>query len=215
MSEQREITVQLIHEIRVQIGRKDTAKLQDLIDDLHVADIAEILEELSTTDAQFLYQFIAEEKSAEILVELDDDLREDLLADLTAKEIAEEVITEGGIVLLDDLLNHLWIEVVSAYSDYKLKGGKLIAFAVTKDKLYLTSSREYAKEYQSVLQTAFGSKLNFLIKELFGDRVLTYYPRLLKNAIDSGNIKLFFKKPIISLRFFFSVIKRTTKEEKW
>ena len=130
-------------------------------------------------------------------------------------EIAEEVIAEGGIVLLDDLLNHLWIEVVSAYSDYKLKGGKLIAFAVTKDKLYLTSSREYAKEYQSVLQTAFGSKLNFLIKELFGDSVLTYYPRLLKNAIDSGNIKLFFKKPIISLRFFFSVIKRTTKEEKW
>jgi magnesium transporter len=92
MSEQREITGQLIHEISVQIGRKDTAKLQDLIDDLHVADIAEILEELSTTDAQFLYQFIAEEKSAEILVELDDDLREDLLADLTAKEIAEEVI---------------------------------------------------------------------------------------------------------------------------
>ena len=92
MSEQREITGQLIHEIRMQIGRKDTAKLQDLIDDLHVADIAEILEEISTTDAQFLYQFIAEEKSAEILVELDDDLREDLLADLTAKEIAEEVI---------------------------------------------------------------------------------------------------------------------------
>jgi magnesium transporter len=92
MSEQREITGQLIHEISVQIGRKDTAKLQDLIDDLHVADIAEILEEISTTDAQFLYQFIAEEKSAEILVELDDDLREDLLADLTAKEIAEEVI---------------------------------------------------------------------------------------------------------------------------
>ena len=130
-------------------------------------------------------------------------------------KIAEEVIAEGGIVLLDDLLNHLWIEVVSGYSNYKLKGGKLIAFAVTKDKLYLTSSREYAKEYQSILQTAFGSKLNFLIKELFGDSVLTYYPRLLKNAIDSGNIKLFFKKPIISLRFFFSVIKRTTKEEKW
>ena len=130
-------------------------------------------------------------------------------------KIAEEVISDGGVVLLDDILNHLWIEVVSAYSEYKIKGGKLIAFAVTRDKLYLTSSSEYAKEYQSVLQTAFGSKLNFLIKELFGDSVLTYYPRLLKTAIDSGNIKLFFKKPIVSLKFFFSVIKRTTKEEKW
>ncbi len=121
MSEQREITVQLIHEIRVQIGRKDTAKLQDLIDDLHVADIAEILEELSTTDAQFLYQFIAEEKSAEILVELDNDLREDLLADLTAKEIAEEVIdnleTDDAADVIGELSEEKQEEVLSLIED--------------------------------------------------------------------------------------------------
>jgi len=121
MSEQREITVQLIHEIGVQIGRKDTAKLQDLIDDLHVADIAEILEELSTTDAQFLYQFIAEEKSAEILVELDDDLREDLLADLTAKEIAEEVIdnleTDDAADVIGELSEEKQEEVLSLIED--------------------------------------------------------------------------------------------------
>jgi magnesium transporter len=121
MSEQREITAQLIHEIGVQIGRKDTAKLQDLIDDLHVADIAEILEELSTTDAQFLYQFIAEEKSAEILVELDDDLREDLLADLTAKEIAEEVIdnleTDDAADVIGELSEEKQEEVLSLIED--------------------------------------------------------------------------------------------------
>ena len=121
MSEQREITAQFIHEIRVQIGRKDTVKLQDLIDDLHVADIAEILEELSTTDAQFLYQFIAEEKSAEILVELDDDLREDLLADLTAKEIAEEVIdnleTDDAADVIGELSEEKQEEVLSLIED--------------------------------------------------------------------------------------------------
>jgi magnesium transporter len=121
MSEQREITGQLIHEISVQIGRKDTAKLQDLIDDLHVADIAEILEEISTTDAQFLYQFIAEEKSAEILVELDDDLREDLLADLTAKEIAEEVIdnleTDDAADVIGELSEEKQEEVLSLIED--------------------------------------------------------------------------------------------------
>tara|TARA_B110000116_G_scaffold246538_1_gene238353 strand:+ start:2589 stop:3938 length:1350 start_codon:yes stop_codon:yes gene_type:complete len=121
MSEQREITGQLIHEIRMQIGRKDTAKLQDLIDDLHVADIAEILEEISTTDAQFLYQFIAEEKSAEILVELDDDLREDLLADLTAKEIAEEVIdnleTDDAADVIGELSEEKQEEVLSLIED--------------------------------------------------------------------------------------------------
>ena len=92
MSEKTEITAQLIEKISEQISQEDTAKLKDLISDFHVADIAEILEELSLTDAQSLYQFIAEEKSAEILVELNDDLRENLLAGLSPKEIAEEVI---------------------------------------------------------------------------------------------------------------------------
>ena len=130
-------------------------------------------------------------------------------------KIAEEVIVDGGVVLLDDLLNPLWIEVVSAYSSYKLKGGKLVAFAITKDKLYLTNSKKHAEGYQEALINVFNSKFNFLVKELFGDKVLTYYPRLLKNVTNPENVKLFFKKPIVSLKFFTSVIKRSTKEEKW
>ena len=130
-------------------------------------------------------------------------------------KIAEEVMVEGGVVLLDDLLNPLWIEVVSAYSSYKLKGGKLVAFAITKDKLYLTNSKKHAEGYQEALINVFNSKFNFLVKELFGDKVLTYYPRLLKNVTNPENVKLFFKKPIVSLKFFTSVIKRSSKEEKW
>ena len=130
-------------------------------------------------------------------------------------KIAEEVIVDGGVVLLDDLLNPLWIEVVSAYSSYKLKGGKLVAFAITKDKLYLTNSKKHAEGYQEALINVFNSKFNFLVKELFGDKVLTYYPRLLKNVTNPENVKLFFKKPIVSLKFFTSVIKRSSKEEKW
>ncbi|MEC8852878.1 MAG: magnesium transporter [Bacteroidota bacterium] len=121
MSEKTEITAQLIEKISEQISKENTTKLQDLISDLHVADIAEILEELSITDAQFLYQFIAEEKSAEILVELDNDLREDLLADLTAKEIAEEVIdnleTDDAADVIGELSEEKQEEVLSHIED--------------------------------------------------------------------------------------------------
>ena len=116
-----EKTAQLIEKISEQISKENTAKLQDLISDLHVADIAEILEELSITDAQFLHQFIAEEKSAEILVELDNDLREDLLADLTAKEIAEEVIdnleTDDAADVIGELSEEKQEEVLSHIED--------------------------------------------------------------------------------------------------
>ena len=121
MSEKTEITAQLIEKISEQISQENTAKLQDLIADFHVADIAEILEELSLTDAQFLYQFIAEEKSAEILVELDDDLREDLLADLTAKEIAEEIIdnleTDDAADVIGEFSEEKQEEVLSLIED--------------------------------------------------------------------------------------------------
>ena len=121
MSEKTEITAQLIEKISEKISQEDTAKLKDLISDFHVADIAEILEELSLTDAQFLYQFIAEEKSAEILVELDDDLREDLLADLTAKEIAEEVIdnleTDDAADVIGEFSEEKQEEVLSLIED--------------------------------------------------------------------------------------------------
>ncbi len=121
MSEKTEITAQLINEISEQISKVDTVKLQKLIDDLHVADIADILEDLSISDAQFLYKFIAEEKSAEIIVELDDDLREDLLAQLTPKEIAEEVIdnleTDDAADVIGELPEKKKIEVLSHIGD--------------------------------------------------------------------------------------------------
>ena len=92
MSEKTKITQQLIEEINSSINQSEPKKLKKILSNLHIADVAEILEKISIENAQFLYKFISEEKSAEILVELKDDLREDLLADLTAKEIAKEVI---------------------------------------------------------------------------------------------------------------------------
>ena len=121
MSEKIEITTGLVQEISLYIEQKKSAKLHDLIADLHIADIAEILEELSVSHAQFLYQIIDEEKSAEILVELDDDLREDLLAGLSPKEIAEEVIdnleSDDAADIIGELSEEKQGEVLSHIED--------------------------------------------------------------------------------------------------
>jgi len=62
------------------------------IKDLHVADIAEIIENLSSEDAEKIYRLVDEEKAALVLVELEDETRKKLLSELTAKEIAVDVI---------------------------------------------------------------------------------------------------------------------------
>jgi len=92
MSDRIEINSAYIEQITALILANNSAELSVIISDLHIADIAEIIEDLAIGDAHFLFDLIEEEKSAAVLVELEDDTREKLLSDLTPKEIAEEVI---------------------------------------------------------------------------------------------------------------------------
>jgi magnesium transporter len=92
MSDRIEINSAYIEQITALIEANNSAELSVIITDLHIADIAEIIEDLSIGNAHFFFNLIDEEKAALVLVELEDDTREDLLSDLTAKEIAEEVI---------------------------------------------------------------------------------------------------------------------------
>ena len=93
MSDKREINSAYIEELTTLIENQNSTKLVTILEELHIADIAEIIEDLSSDNAKYLFNLITdEERSAAILVELEDDTRENLLANLTAKEIAEEVI---------------------------------------------------------------------------------------------------------------------------
>ncbi len=92
MSDKIEINSAYLNQIASLIEVNNFTKLSVIIADLHIADIAEIIENLSIDNAHFLFNLIEEGKSASVLVELEDDTREDILSDLTAKEIAELVI---------------------------------------------------------------------------------------------------------------------------
>ncbi|MBT3621949.1 MAG: magnesium transporter [Flavobacteriales bacterium] len=92
MSDRIEINSAYIEQITALIEANKSAELSVILSDLHIADIAEIIEDLQLDDAHFLFDLIEEEKSAAVLVELEDDTREELLSGLTPKEIAEEVI---------------------------------------------------------------------------------------------------------------------------
>jgi magnesium transporter len=72
-------------------GRKD-ALLRERFDELHPADIAEILDRLELEEVQYLWKLIDLEERGDVLIELEEDVRERLLASLTNKEIVEEVL---------------------------------------------------------------------------------------------------------------------------
>ena len=92
MSRNNDIDLSFLQKISDLISDRSDKKIQKLIEDFHVADIAELINNLSEIEAYYLYQLIDEEKSALVLIEIEDDLREHLLSNLSSKEIAKEVI---------------------------------------------------------------------------------------------------------------------------
>ena len=92
MSNNNEINSNFLQQIANLISNYSNENIQKLIEDLHVADIAEIINNLSDEEANYIFQLIDEEKSALVLMELEDDIREHLLSNLSSQEIATEVI---------------------------------------------------------------------------------------------------------------------------
>jgi magnesium transporter len=85
------ISKELISQLEELIQNNNSAELQSVLDDMHHADIAEILDELNIDDATYIFKVLESEKTAEILLEMEDDLRENILKRLSPKEIAEEL----------------------------------------------------------------------------------------------------------------------------
>ncbi|MDI9311769.1 MAG: magnesium transporter [Limnohabitans sp.] len=85
------ISKDLILELEKLIQSKNDQQLEVLLKDLHHADIAEIFDQLDFDEATYIFKVLDSEKTAEILLELEDDVRENILRGLSAKEIAEEL----------------------------------------------------------------------------------------------------------------------------
>ncbi|MBT5858958.1 MAG: magnesium transporter, partial [Flavobacteriales bacterium] len=103
------------------IKGKSSGKIKDIICDLHIADVAEIIEEFSIEQANFVFQLMDEEKSALVLMELEEDTRENLLSFLSAKEIATEVIenleSDDATDVISELPEEQKEEVLSLIED--------------------------------------------------------------------------------------------------
>ena len=114
------ISKELIQELEQLIQNKNDQQLEVLLNDLHHADIAEILDELDFDEATYIFKVLDSEKTAEILLELEDDLREKILSRLSPKEIAEELDeleTNDAADIIAELSQRKKQEVISELQD--------------------------------------------------------------------------------------------------
>jgi len=88
---QFELSEELIEKIEYLIEQKNDAELLLHLEEVHPADIAEILSELDIEEAIYIVKLLDSEKTSEALMELEDGVRERILDSLSPKEIAEEL----------------------------------------------------------------------------------------------------------------------------
>ena len=92
--------------------------------------------------------------------------------------LAEATLARGGIVMLDDIFNQPWCEVVYGFARYKESAGSLIPFAVFGGKLFLTNDSKFAAEYRFVSERVFMGRYHLVEREFFDNKICTHFPNI-------------------------------------
>lgn len=114
------LTKELVEEIEQLIGSQEDVQLVALLDEVHYADVAEIINELAAEEATYLIKLLESDKTSDVLTEVDDDLREAILGNLSSKEIAEELEeldTDDAVDIIAELSEERQQEVISNIED--------------------------------------------------------------------------------------------------
>ncbi len=102
------------------VEKKDNRMVMSLLDGMHPADIADILEKLEIDQIVYILRLLPDEVEADVITELDEDLQEEILDKLSPEEISEiveELQTDEAADLLSELPPEQKQEVITSIDD--------------------------------------------------------------------------------------------------
>ncbi len=147
-----ELSDELIEQVEFLVEQKNDKELQKLFNEIHYADIAEILDELDLEEAMYVIKLLDSETTSDVLMELDEDNREKVLKNLSAKEIAEEVEeldTDDAADIISELPEERQQEVISNIEDEEHKAEIRELLAYDEDTAGGLMAKELVKVYET------------------------------------------------------------------
>jgi magnesium transporter len=147
-----EITEEFLENLIGFIYENNDSEIKELFAEVHFADIAEVLDEVSFDEAIYIIKLLDSEKTSEVLTELDEDTRENILENLSAKEIAEEIgemDSDDAADIVGELSPERQKRVINALEDDELAADirELLSYADN------TAGALMAKELVKVYET--------------------------------------------------------------
>ena len=115
-----ELSKEIIQEISDLISNKKNKEIKKLVDGIHYADLAEIINELESIERIYLIKIIDSDKTSDVLTEVDEDVREEILKTLSEKEIAgeiKELDSDDAVDILSELSDEKQEKVISLIKD--------------------------------------------------------------------------------------------------
>ena len=117
---QFQLTKNFIGTLKQKIEAKDREWILQNVIELHHADIADVLEELSNDEAKYVYYLSDEDVQADILMDLQDESRDRFIESLSTKELAnqmEHLDSDDAADILGELSEEEIQEVISQMQD--------------------------------------------------------------------------------------------------
>lgn len=107
MLKKLEITSKFLKQVSTLIKSREQAAIIKIFLEIHPADIAEIIENLNDNEGQYIFEILESQKSADTIIELEDEIRDNFLSELSPKEIAEDLIekleSDDAVDIISDL----------------------------------------------------------------------------------------------------------------
>ena len=117
---QFQLTKEFIEVLNSKIEAKDDQWIKENVFELHHADIADVLDQLSSKNAKYVYYIGEEEIQADILMDLQEENRDRLIDSLSTKEIADQIEnldSDDAADILGDFSDDKIQEVISQMDD--------------------------------------------------------------------------------------------------
>lgn len=111
-----ELTKEFLDEIREMIAQNNSAFIDQRVIHLHPADIAEIVDELNTEEAKYVFAHLDDDRQGEVLMELEEDVREGFIETFNSKQIAtqlENLDSDDAVDILGELSVERQLEVIA------------------------------------------------------------------------------------------------------
>jgi len=121
-----ELNREFIDRLKEQIEQEASAEVKRMLEDLHPADIAEIMEELSTDEARYLYLQLDGELASDVLVEIPENDRNRFLKvlppDVIASQFIEYMDSDDAADIIGDLDEEMKEAVLREIEDKEQAG---------------------------------------------------------------------------------------------